>query len=129
MNFVQQRKRKSQCFTHKKKGKGSKYPGVHFCKFTKKYFVKISFPYGFYISKKFNNEIDASNHYNKFKKTYCKKKVKAFEEDDKTSNDDISLTKRNRKSIKKNKKKKRTRYTNSLTEADKNILWKSKTFL
>ena len=30
MNTIQYRKRKSECFTHRKKGKGSKYPGVHF---------------------------------------------------------------------------------------------------
>ena len=121
MNFVQQRKRKSECFTHRKKGKGSKYPGVHLCKYTKKYFVKISFPNGFYISRKFNSEVDASIHYNEFKQTYCKKKVETII-DDETSDDDISPTKRNRKSIKKNKKKKRTRYTNSLTEADKKYI-------
>ena len=124
MNYVQQRKRKSLCFTHRKKGKGSKYPGVHFCKYTKKYFVKISFPQGFYISRKFNNEDEASFHYNEFKQTYCKKKIKAFDDnDDKTSNDDsdISPTKRNRKSINntKEKKKKRIRYRNTLTESDK----------
>lgn len=109
--------------------KGSKYPGVHFCKYTKKYFVKISFPQGFYISRKFNNEVEAYFHYNKFKQTYCKKKIKAFEDDDKTSNDniddnDISPTKRNRKLInskkeKKEKKKKRIQYRNTLTESDK----------
>lgn len=122
MNYVQQRKRKSQCFTHKKKGKGSKYPGVHFCQDTKKYFVKICFPKGFYISRKFNFEIDASIHYNEFKQTYCKKKVDTIT-DEKISNDnideDISPTKRNKKSV---KKKKRIRYTNSLTEADKKYI-------
>lgn len=119
MNSIQYRKRKSQCFTHKKKGKGSEYPGVHFCKDTKKYFVKICFPKGFYISNKFNSEIEASNHYKEFKQTFCKKKVE-INVDDKTSDDniceDISPTKRKKKAV---KKKKRIRYTNTLTESDK----------
>jgi 5-methylcytosine-specific restriction endonuclease McrA len=122
MNYVQQRKRKSQCFTHKKKGKGSKYHGVHFCQDTKKYFVKICFPKGFYISRKFNFEIDASIHYNEFKQTYCKKKVDTIT-DEKISNDnideDISPTKCKKKSV---KKKKRIRYTNTLTESDKKYI-------
>lgn len=122
MNFVQQRKRKSECFTHRKKGKGSKYPGVHFCKYTKKYFVKISFPNGFYISRKFNSEGDASIHYNEFKQTYCKKKVETII-DEKMSNDNIdeyiSPKKRKKKLV---KKKKRIRYINTLTESDKKYI-------
>lgn len=122
MNTIQYRKRKSECFTHRKKGKGSKYPGVHFCKYTKKYFVKICFPKGFYISNKFNSEIEASNHYNEFKQIYCKKKIETIV-DDETSDDnidnDISPTKRKKKSV---KKKKRIRYSNTLTEADKKYI-------
>lgn len=108
MNTIQYRKGKSQCFTHRKKRKDSKYQGVHFCRYTEKYFVKISFPNGTYVSKKFNYEKDAAMHYNEFKKIYCKKKVETI--------DDISPKKR------KKKKKKRIRYTNTLTESDKKYI-------
>ena len=119
MNTIQCRKRKSQCFTHIKKRKVSKYKGVHFCRYTEKYFVKISFPKGTYVSKKFNSDKDASIHYNEFKQTYCKKKVETII-DEKMSNDNIDeyISPKKRKK----KKKKRIRYTNTLTESDKKYI-------